>query len=180
MTNLTEKTTTTEFLNKLVTSKSNRHRNNSSRTISLNDIIGVRLSRGITVTVVEDSIIGLVDPLPQNDIESLSLIMNNSLTVEGARSIPIWIGMLAGTKQDILPIGLIISLVWGCSIDSMILRAFQSSASLYLFSPFFQDSILATASSWAFLPRTTFLPITIQKCYYLKSQRIKLYFTRPQ
>lgn len=111
MTNLTEKTTTTKLLNKLVTSKSNRHRNNGSRTISLNDIIGVRLSRGVTVTVVEDSIIGLVDPLPQNDIESLELNMNNEHTVEGARSIPIWIGMLAGTKQDILPIGLIISLV---------------------------------------------------------------------
>lgn len=111
MTNLTEKTTTTKLLNKLVTSKSNRHRNDGSRAISLNDIIGVRLSRGVTVTVVEDSIIGLVDPLPQNDIESLELNMNNEHTVEGARSIPIWIGMFAGTKQDILPIGLIISLV---------------------------------------------------------------------
>ena len=68
----------------------------------------------------------------------------------GASSMPIWMGMLAGTKQDILPIGLMICLVWGCSIDSMMLRAFHSSSSLYLFSPLFQDSILATASSCAF------------------------------
>ena len=65
--------------------------------------------------------------------------------------------MLAGTKQDILPIGLMIWCVWGCSIDSITLRAFQSSLSEYLFSPFFHDSILAIASSWAFLPRMTFL-----------------------
>ena len=77
-----------------------------------------------------------------------------------ASSMPIWMGMFAGTKHDILPIGLIISWVWGCSIDSMMLRAFQSSLSEYLFSPLFQDSILATASSWAFFPRMTFLVVT--------------------
>ena len=78
-------------------------------------------------------------------------------TVGGANSIPIWIGMLAGTKQDIRPIGLMICFVWGCSIDSMMFRAFHSSSLLYLFSPRFQDSIFSTASSWAFLPKMTFL-----------------------
>ena len=86
-------------------------------------------------------------------------LYNPLRTVGAARSIPHWMGMLAGTKQDILPMGLMIWWVWGCSIDSMMLRAVHSSLSEYLFSPLFQDSILAVASSWAFFPRTTFLQL---------------------
>ena len=68
---LSEKTTTTELLNQLVTSQSHRHRHNRSRTVRLDDIRVVGFSRGVTVAVVENGIVGLVDPLPQDDIEGL-------------------------------------------------------------------------------------------------------------
>ena len=73
-THLTEKTTTSTLLNELVSSKSNTHRHNSSRAVCFQDISAVRLSRSIAVAVVEDSIVCLIEPLPQNNVECLGMI----------------------------------------------------------------------------------------------------------
>ena len=86
---LSEETATTELLDQLVTGKSNRNRHHSSRAISLDDIRGIGLSGGVTVAVVEDGVVGLVDPLPQDDVEGLAI--KNEMcknTVAGANNIP--------------------------------------------------------------------------------------------
>ena len=86
---LSEETTTTTLLDQLVTSKGNRDGNDSSRAVSLDNVGSVGFSGGVTVAVVEDGVVGLVDPLPQDDVEGLAI--KNEMcknTVAGANNIP--------------------------------------------------------------------------------------------
>ena len=82
---LSEETTTTTLLDQLVTSKGNRDGNDSSRAVSLDNVGSVGFSGGVTVAVVEDGVVGLVDPLPQDDVEGLA-IKNENVQKYGSRS----------------------------------------------------------------------------------------------
>ena len=76
-------------MDQLVTGKGNGDGNDSSRAVSLDDVGGVGFGGGVTVAVVEDGIVGLVDPLPQDDVEGLAIkrqMCKN--TVAGANNIP--------------------------------------------------------------------------------------------
>ena len=70
---LAKKTATSSLSHQLVTNKSHTHRDDCGRAISLHNVRSIRLSRSIAVAVVENSIICLVNPLPENGIESLDI-----------------------------------------------------------------------------------------------------------
>lgn len=74
---------------------------------------------GVTVGVVEDGVVRLVDPLPEDDVEGLGLDAGRGgRTVGAARSIPAWMGMLQGTKAPMRPMMLRVSPVWGWTLAS--------------------------------------------------------------
>ena len=68
---LAQQTATTKTLDQLVTGQSHTHRHDSGRAVRLSNVLPVRLSRRVTVAVVEHSVVGLVGPLPKDHIQGL-------------------------------------------------------------------------------------------------------------
>ena len=78
-THLAQQTTTAHLRHQLVAGESHTHRHDGGGAVRLQDVHVVGLRGGVAVAVVEDRIVRLVDPLPQNHVEGLAVRRNGRM-----------------------------------------------------------------------------------------------------
>lgn len=179
--NLAQETTTSHLRHQLIAGKSHSHRHHRSRTVGLQDVHVVGLRGGVTVAVVEHGIVRLVDPLPQNDVERLCMIPG--CQSHGGRSQKHTdLNRDVGRNEtrhstdgvdDLLRLRMLHGLDDVTSLPQFLIRVLVLTSLPGLDLGHGLVMCLLTEND---LSDRDFLSCI----HYLKSQRIMLYFTRPQ
>ena len=76
---LAQQTTAAHLRHQLVAGESHTHRHDGGGAVRLQDVHVVGLRGGVAVAVVEDGVVRLVDPLPQNHVEGLAVRRNGRM-----------------------------------------------------------------------------------------------------
>ena len=179
--NLAQETAASHLRHQLVAGQSHTHRHHRGRAVGLQDVHVVGFRGGVTVAVVEHGVVRLVDPLPQNDVERLRVIPG--CQSHGGRSqkhtdLDRDVGRnearhSADGVDDLLRLGVLHGLDDVTSVPQFRIRVLVLASLPRL--------DLGHGLVVCLLTENDLSDRNVLSCIpYLKSQRIMLYFTRPQ
>ena len=180
-THLAQKTTASHLRHQLVARQRHTHRHHRRRAVGLQDVHVVGFRRGIAVAVVEHRVVRLVDPLPQNDIERLRLTPCRQSHGGRRQKHTDLDGDVGGNEaghsadrvDDLLRLGVLHGLDDVTSVPQLRVRVLVLAS--------LPGLDLGHRLVVRLLAENDLSDRDSPSCiHYLKSQRIMLYFTRPQ
>lgn len=178
---LAQKTAASHLRHQLVAGQRHRHGHHRRRAVGLQDVHVVGFRGGVAVAVVEDGVVRLVDPLPQNHVERLRITPHRqSHGGRGQKHADLdgdvggdEAGHSADRVDDLLRLGVLHGLDDVTSVPQLRVRVLVLASLPGL--DLGHGLVVGLLAENDLSDRDSALCIR-----YLKSQRIMLYFTRPQ